>query len=51
MNAHPRRDIETSDVAHTLAPVFALDEQARKVRMGTLWEDQPAVLFFIRYFG
>lgn len=39
------------NVAHTLAPVMALDPEGKPVRLGTLWEDRPAVLVFLRQFG
>jgi hypothetical protein len=39
------------DVAHTLAPVQAVDLDGHPVRLGTLWEDAHAVLVFLRHFG
>ncbi len=39
------------NVEHTLSSVQALDPDGNQVRLGTLWEDQPAVLVFIREFG
>ena len=42
---------ELPDVAHTLAPVFASTADGEPLRLGTLWEDQPAILIFIRHFG
>lgn len=39
------------NVEHTLASVQALDPEGRQVRLGTLWEDRPAVLVFLREFG
>ena len=39
------------NIEHTLAPVQALDPVGNQVRLGTLWEDQPAILIFIREFG
>jgi hypothetical protein len=39
------------NVEHTLASVQALDPEGRQVRLGTLWEDCPAVLVFLREFG
>lgn len=39
------------DVAHALAPLTALDDSARPVRLGTLWAERPAVVVFIRQFG
>jgi hypothetical protein len=42
---------EAVDVAHVLAPIQARDLDDEPVRMGTLWEDRPAVLLFLRHFG
>jgi hypothetical protein len=42
---------EVVDVAHALAPVQARDLDGEPVRLGTLWEDRPAVLLFLRHFG
>ena len=39
------------NVEHTLAPVQAFDPNGDQVRLGVLWEDQPAILIFIREFG
>lgn len=39
------------NVEHTLASVQALDPDGNQVRLGTLWEDRPALLVFIREFG
>ena len=50
--ASPRaRDLERRDLSHTLAPVRALGIDGEEVRLGTLWEDQPAMLVFLRHFG
>ncbi len=43
--------LEHVDIAHTLAPVYAEDLKGNKVRFGTLWEERPAVLVFLRHFG
>ena len=35
-----------------LAPIELLDSGTDKtVRLGTLWQDRPAVLIFLRHFG
>ena len=35
-----------------LAPIELLDPQTGKaVRLGSLWQDRPAVLIFLRHFG
>jgi hypothetical protein len=39
------------DIAHTLAPVRALNKNGESVRLGTLWEDKPVALIFLRQFG
>ena len=39
------------DIVHTLSPVQAYDLDEQAVRLGTLWEDHPAVLVFLRHFG
>ena len=39
------------DIAHTLAPIQAQDKNGESVRLGTLWEDGPAALIFLRHFG
>ncbi len=39
------------DLAHALAPVCAKDLEGNAVRFGTLWEERPAVLVFLRHFG
>lgn len=43
--------LEDLNLVHTLAPVRASDLDGRPVRLGTLWEDRPAVLVFLRHFG
>jgi hypothetical protein len=40
-----------TNVARALAPLTALDEQARAVPLGTLWSAGTAVLAFVRHFG
>jgi hypothetical protein len=40
-----------SNVAHALAPMTALDEQARPITLGTFWATRPSVITFIRHFG
>jgi hypothetical protein len=35
----------------TLAPIELPDPDGRKIRLGTLWEEEPAVLVFLRHYG
>jgi hypothetical protein len=37
--------------AGSLARMTVLDADGRKVELGTLWRDRPAVLVFVRHFG
>jgi hypothetical protein len=37
--------------ADDLAPLKVLDEAGHEVVLGTLWQDQPAILAFVRHFG
>ncbi len=39
------------NVEQALVAVQALDTDGNQVRLGTLWEDQPAILIFIREFS
>ena len=34
-----------------LAGLELPDSQGRRTRLGTLWQEQPVVLVFIRHFG
>jgi hypothetical protein len=43
--------LDDLNLVHTLAPVRAFDLEGEPVRLGTLWEDRPAVLVFLRHFG
>ena len=43
--------LDDLNLVHTLAPVRASDLRGHPVRLGTLWEDRPAVLVFLRHFG
>jgi hypothetical protein len=38
-------------LAESLAPIVLPDADARPVRLGTLWERQPAVVVFLRHYG
>jgi len=37
--------------AESLAPIVLPDADGREVRLGSLWEKQPAVLVFLRHYG
>ena len=37
--------------ATRLAPIELADWQGKPVRLGSLWEERPVVLVFIRHFG
>ena len=39
------------DYATELATIEVVDDQAAPVTIGSAWEDQPALLVFIRHFG
>lgn len=34
-----------------LAPIELPDPDGRTVRLGSLWEERPAVLVFLRHYG
>jgi len=38
-------------VSTRLAPITLPDDRGRPVRPGTLWQDAPVALVFIRHFG
>ena len=40
-----------STSSRALEDVTALDTEGRVVRFGDLWQDQAAVLVFVRHFG
>ena len=50
MSRRSRLDLSLN-AEQALVAVQALDVEGRQVRLGTLWEDQPAVLIFIREYG
>lgn len=37
--------------ADDLAKLSVLDEHGRTIALGTLWQERPVVLVFIRHFG
>jgi hypothetical protein len=34
-----------------LAPIVLPDADGREVRLGSLWEERPAVVVFLRHYG
>lgn len=34
-----------------LSPIVLPDPDGREVRLGSLWEDRPAVVAFLRHYG
>jgi hypothetical protein len=38
-------------LAESLAPIVLPDADGRKIRLGSLWERQPAVVVFLRHYG
>ncbi len=39
------------NVAAALAPLEVLDLEGAPVRLGSLWEEGPAVIVFLRHYG
>jgi hypothetical protein len=37
--------------AESLSPLVLADADGRAVRLGSLWERQPAVVVFLRHYG
>jgi hypothetical protein len=37
--------------AESLAPIVLPDADGREVRLGSLWEKQPAAIVFLRHYG
>lgn len=40
-----------SSLAQRLAPIVLPDASGGEVRLGSLWEQGPAVLVFLRHYG
>jgi hypothetical protein len=38
-------------LAAALAPIVLPDTEGRQVRLGSLWEERPAILVFLRHYG
>lgn len=41
----------TESLSATLAPIVLPDSDGREVRLGSLWEERPAVVAFLRHYG
>ena len=39
------------NVTDRLTDVLVLDTDGQEVRLGTLWQEQPVVLVFVRHYG
>ncbi len=44
-------ELQDLNFVHTLSPIHATTVEGERIRFGTLWEDQTAVLLFLRHFG
>jgi len=38
-------------LAESLAPIVLPDADGAQIRLGSLWERQPAVVVFLRHYG
>jgi hypothetical protein len=38
-------------LAESLAPIVLPDPDGQQIRLGSLWERQPAVVVFLRHYG
>ena len=47
----PAYDRAVSTVASRLAPIARPDPDGKPLRLGTLWQDGPAILLFLRQYG
>ena len=41
----------TDTLSSSLAPIELIDPDGQAVRLGTLWEEGPTVLVFLRHYG
>ncbi len=49
--ARQRQRVHPPDNAEELAGVVLRDLDGREVRLGSTWEEGPAVLVFLRHYG
>ena len=43
--------MRTHTLSAALAPIELPDPDGQELRLGTLWEEGPAVLVFLRHYG
>lgn len=41
----------SESLSAALAPIVLPDPDGREVRLGALWQEQPAVVAFLRHYG
>lgn len=41
----------TESLSAALAPIVLPDPDGAEVRLGSLWEERPAVVVFLRHYG
>jgi hypothetical protein len=41
----------SQSLSQALAPIVLPDADSREVRLGSLWEQSPAVIVFLRHYG
>ena len=41
----------TETLSHFLSEIRLPDVDEREIRLGSLWENQPAVIVFLRHYG
>ena len=46
-----RQSLSRQSLAERLAGIVLPDSEARPVRLGSLWENGPAVIAFLRHYG
>jgi hypothetical protein len=49
--ATSRQEARPPQDASGLADLVVLDAEGNEVRLGSLWEDKPAVLVWLRHYG
>jgi hypothetical protein len=41
----------STSLSAALAPIVLPDPDGREVRLGSLWQERPAVVVFLRHYG
>jgi hypothetical protein len=41
----------STSLSAALAPIVLPDTDGREVRLGSLWQERPAVVVFLRHYG